>query len=75
MGPGDVWTVLKNSPPLGFGSRTMQPVASRYNDYGIPAHGHRSSEGKCSVCTVSWNRGGAWGVRTSSLSYVTPWTK
>ena len=30
--------VLKISPPLGFDSRTVQPVASRYTDYTIPAH-------------------------------------
>ena len=30
--------VRKISPPPGFHSRTVQPVASRYNDYAIPAH-------------------------------------
>jgi hypothetical protein len=25
------------SPPLGFDTRTVQPVASRYIDYGMPA--------------------------------------
>jgi hypothetical protein len=29
--------VLKISPPPGFDPRTVQPVASRYTDYGIPA--------------------------------------
>jgi hypothetical protein len=28
--------VLKISPPQGFDSRTVQLVASRYTDYGIP---------------------------------------
>jgi hypothetical protein len=27
----------KISPPLGFDPRTVQPVASRYTDYAIPA--------------------------------------
>jgi hypothetical protein len=30
--------VQKNSPPLGIDPRTVQPVASRYTDYAIPAH-------------------------------------
>jgi hypothetical protein len=30
--------VLKISPPPGFDPRTVQLVASRYTDYGIPAH-------------------------------------
>jgi hypothetical protein len=29
----------KISPPLGFNSRTFQPVASRYTDCDIPAQG------------------------------------
>jgi hypothetical protein len=28
----------KISPPSGFDPRTVQPVASRYTDYAIPAH-------------------------------------
>jgi len=28
----------KISPPPGFDPRTVQPVASRYKDYAIPAH-------------------------------------
>jgi hypothetical protein len=28
----------KISPPPGFDPRTVQPVASRYTDYAIPAH-------------------------------------
>jgi hypothetical protein len=31
--------MLKISPPPGFDPRTVQLVASRYNDYAIPAHG------------------------------------
>jgi hypothetical protein len=30
--------VRKISPPPGFDPLTVQPVASRYNDYAIPAH-------------------------------------
>jgi hypothetical protein len=28
----------KTSPVLGFDPRTVQPVASHYTDYAIPAH-------------------------------------
>ena len=31
---GRVWKI---SPPPGFDSRTVHPVASRYTDYSIPA--------------------------------------
>jgi hypothetical protein len=31
--------VLKISPTRGFDPRTVQPVANRYTDYAIPAHG------------------------------------
>ena len=30
--------VRKISPPQGFDPRTVQPVASRYTDWAIPAH-------------------------------------
>ena len=30
--------VQKISPSAGFDPRTVQPVASRYTDYSIPAH-------------------------------------
>jgi hypothetical protein len=36
--------VLKISPPLGVDPQTVQLVASRYADYGIPAH--------CPVCSL-----------------------
>ena len=36
--PRQVWTGGKNSRPPGFDSRTVQPVASRYTDWAIPAH-------------------------------------
>ena len=32
--------VQKTSPPPGFDPRTVQPVASRYTDWAIPAHSH-----------------------------------
>jgi hypothetical protein len=35
---GQSGRVLKISPPPGFDPRTVQPVASRYTDYAIPAH-------------------------------------
>jgi hypothetical protein len=35
--PGPVWTGAENLVPLGFDLRTVQPVASRYTDYAIPA--------------------------------------
>ena len=31
--------VGKTSPSPGLDPRTVQPVASRYTDYAIPAHG------------------------------------
>jgi hypothetical protein len=30
--------VRKISPPLGFDLRAIQPVASRYTDWAVPAH-------------------------------------
>ena len=35
---GRSWRVLKISLPPGFDPRAVQPVASRYTDYSIPAH-------------------------------------
>jgi len=37
--------VLKTSPPPGFDPRTVQPVASRYTGWAIPAH-YRTSSNK-----------------------------
>jgi len=38
VGPGPAWTGAENlSLPPGFDPRVIQPVASRYNDYAIPA--------------------------------------
>jgi hypothetical protein len=36
--PEPVWTGAETSPPPGFDLRTVQPVASRYTDWAIPAH-------------------------------------
>ena len=37
--PELVWTDAENvASPLGFDLRNVQPVASRYTDYAIPAH-------------------------------------
>ena len=37
--PGTFWTGAENlDPPPGFDPRTVQPVASRYTDWAIPAH-------------------------------------
>ena len=35
--PEPVWTGAENLAPTGFRSRTVQPVASRYADWVIPA--------------------------------------
>jgi hypothetical protein len=35
--PEPVWIGAENLAAQGFNSRTFQPVASRYNDYAIPA--------------------------------------
>ena len=36
--PEPVWTGAENLAPLGFDPRAVQPVASRYTDYAMPAH-------------------------------------
>jgi hypothetical protein len=41
--PGPIWTGAENSPPPGFDPQTVQPVASRYTDWAIPAHGGNNS--------------------------------
>ena len=35
---GQSGRVQKISPPPGFDPRTVQPIASRYTDWAIPAH-------------------------------------
>jgi hypothetical protein len=37
MGPGPVCTGAENSPLPRLDPRNVQPVASRYTDYAIPA--------------------------------------
>jgi hypothetical protein len=36
--PGPAWTGADNLARTGFDPRTVQPLASRYTDYAIPAH-------------------------------------
>ena len=36
--PGQVWMSAEILSPLEFNPRIIQIVASRYNDYAIPAH-------------------------------------
>ena len=36
--PGLVWTGAENLAPTGIRPRTVQPVASRYTNWAIPAH-------------------------------------
>ena len=36
--PGPICTEAKKSSPPGFDPSTVQPIASRYTDYAIPAH-------------------------------------
>jgi len=42
--------VRKISPPPGFNSWTVQPVASHYTDYAIPAHSSCYKQGKYYMC-------------------------
>jgi hypothetical protein len=35
---GPVWTGVENLAPTGIRSPTVQPLASRYTDWAIPAH-------------------------------------
>jgi len=42
---GLVWTGAENlPPPTGFDPPTIQPVASRYTDWAVPAHNFTSKE-------------------------------
>jgi hypothetical protein len=36
--PTPVWAGAENIAPYGFEPQTVQPVASPYTDYAIPAH-------------------------------------
>jgi len=42
--PGPVWTGAKKSRPhRDFDPRTVQPLASHYNDYAIQAHNNNKN--------------------------------
>ena len=47
---GPCGQVRKISPPPGFDPRTVQPVASRYTDWAIPAHAFHSNTQELSQC-------------------------
>ena len=50
--------VQKISPPSVFDPRAVQPVASRYTDWAIPAHG-----GAIETLTFkSWNKAWLWSL-------------
>ena len=58
--PGPVWTCAENlAPPPGFDPRTVQPVASRYIDWAIPAPG---TEVFLRLFLISALYGGKWFV-------------
>ena len=46
--------VRKLSPPPGFDTRTVQPVASLYTDWVIPAQGRRSQD-RLMLVIIHWN--------------------
>ena len=52
LASGPVWTGAENlAPQPGFDSRTVQPVASHYNDWAISAHSRREYSYKIHVCS------------------------
>jgi len=53
--PGPVWTGAENLAAPGIDPRTVQPVASRYVDYGIPGRG--GLEHICKIISVYLNVG------------------
>jgi hypothetical protein len=58
--PEPVWIGAENLAPPGFDPRTLQPVASRFTDYAIPAPTEMST--RC----ISWGKGGRC-VRLTTL--------
>jgi hypothetical protein len=48
--------VLKISPPPGFDPRNVQPVASRYTDWAIPAHSRNHLTILNSICIYCWEQ-------------------
>ena len=75
----------KFAPP-GFDSRTVQPLASRYTGYAIPAHGQsirpekvmKNGFGHVCVTAFSYSAGSkfpyvfAWRVKGKTISYFSP---
>ena len=56
---GRAGQLRKISPPPGFDTRTVQPVASRYTDWAIPAHRVHmiyNKNTKISVNIISWEK-------------------
>ena len=49
---GQSGRVRKISPPPGFDPRTVQPVASRYTDWAIPAHERRDMNYKYDIFSL-----------------------
>jgi hypothetical protein len=49
--PEPVWRGAENLTPLGFDPRTLQPVASRYTDYAIPAVQDKVKNENCTRIT------------------------
>ena len=47
----------KISPPLGFDSRTVQPVASRYTDWAVPAAKKSYTKVKSKVHPITGHKG------------------
>jgi hypothetical protein len=47
--------VRKISPPPGFNPRTVQPVASRYNDWAIAAHNKYTKISFIFFCFITFN--------------------
>jgi len=42
--PNPVWAVAENIAPYGFETQTVQPAASPYTEYAIPAHKHKHTQ-------------------------------
>jgi len=64
--PGPVRTVVDNLAPPGFDHQTLQPVASRYTDYAIPA------PKKMIVRTQNFGRRLRFFFRIASVTFLRP---
>jgi hypothetical protein len=62
--------VRKISPPPGFDPRTVQPVASRYTDWAIPAHSSSNSSSSSSSSNSSSNVVCLSGSESSAVSNI-----